>query len=66
MFYVTSIENSSCRLSAIGLSKLCQTNIVAAYFPALSGIHDTAGQKVCPVTSFPVIHDKDCTASDES
>ena len=60
------MSSSAVGLIAVGLSKLCQTKIVAVYFPGFSGIHDTAGEKDCPWVNVPVIHDNECTVFAES
>ena len=41
---------------AVRLLTLSQTNTVAAYVPAASGVQDNAGLNDCPADSEPVIH----------
>jgi len=42
--------------NAVGLLTLSQTNTVAVYVPAASGVQDNAGLNDCPAASEPVIH----------
>jgi len=58
LFSDTVISSSTVGLKAMALLRLFQTKIVAVYFPGLSGIHDTEGEKDCSSYKVPVIQDR--------